>query len=283
MIPSLVKQFRKEVDNDLDVFITKIESNQYQIEDVEHQLLDGKLSKEEAIKRYLECKSLNEQLRENYKLLISANNPSKNNLPLPNGAEITYKFGARAYITDDHPRFVWRNGSWYTIKDTTKFHPMTPDRMNLIDDGQFFVSSSKNNSDADPIIMLSDIFEPFMYNGNRVFCAIASVDAHQPPVSNYVAVKNIEVVKRVENMFNYSKKATDVFIYNPVTQVAVKTKIINVLNVGAYPEDHRGCSLIQGYILNAIYGSYLKYIKYILPDFKENFKSTNGKIDKDLW
>lgn len=277
MIQSLVKQVRNEIDNDLDLFINKIETNQYQIEDVEHQLLTGELSKEEAIKRYLECKALNQQLRENYKLLISANNPSKNNLPLPNGAEITYKFGARAYITDQHPGFVWRNGSWYTIKDNTKFHPMTPDRMNLIDDGQFFVSSSKNNSDVDPIIMLSDIFEPFIYNGNRVFCAIASVSVHKIATFNHIIVKNPDLVKRIESMFNYTKKVDDVFIYNPLTQVAVRTKISNVLDVGAYPEDHRGCSLIQGYILNAVYGDYLKYIKYILPDFKDNFKSVNGK------
>lgn len=41
--------------------------------------------------------------------------------PLPNDATLSMEYGARAYVTDAYPGFIWRNGYWYKITPALKF------------------------------------------------------------------------------------------------------------------------------------------------------------------
>ena len=49
--------------------------------------------------------------------------PRTKHTELPNDAVVTYKYGARAFISNCYPGYVWRNLQWYEIKDGLTFNP----------------------------------------------------------------------------------------------------------------------------------------------------------------
>jgi hypothetical protein len=53
--------------------------------------------------------------------LDTGKDPREENAILPNDAKLTMQYGARAYVTDLYPGYVWRNGVWYKHTATLKF------------------------------------------------------------------------------------------------------------------------------------------------------------------
>ena len=66
-----------------------------------------------------EMKSLNET-----KKTVVVEDPRVNNNSLPNDSKINFEFGARSYISDLYPGFVWRNCVWFKIRSDLKFIKM---------------------------------------------------------------------------------------------------------------------------------------------------------------
>lgn len=64
------------------------------------------------------------------------------NVYLPNNAYITYKFGARSYISNLYSEYTWRNGIWYKIYNNLHF---------------------SNNE------IIDDTYIPIFLNGIRIF------------------------------------------------------------------------------------------------------------------
>jgi hypothetical protein len=47
--------------------------------------------------------------------------PRVSNNILPFQSSVTYKFGARSYITSVYPQYTWRNGTWFLIDKDLSF------------------------------------------------------------------------------------------------------------------------------------------------------------------
>ncbi len=112
---------------------------------------------------------LKRRLRDAEKKIIinkSQYDPRVVNLPLPNDAVITYKYGARAYESDLYYGFVWRNGIWY-LSAGLKFEP--------IDISKSAISNYKYGTIYSSIttnlvgVNIDDTFYPCVLNGQRIF------------------------------------------------------------------------------------------------------------------
>ncbi len=112
---------------------------------------------------------LKRRLREAEKLLKinkSQYDPRIVNLPLPNDAVLTYKYGARAYESDVYKGFVWRNGVWY-ISDKLKFEPT--DISEIIISNYHYGTIYSNINTSLIGVNTDDTFYPCILNGQRIF------------------------------------------------------------------------------------------------------------------
>jgi len=89
--------------------------------------------------------------------IIVVEDPRQDNKSLPNDSTITYAFGARAYVTDLYPGYIWRNCEWFKIKHGLKFKPQSETRIKRY-------MFSKNNSGH-----INDAYVPIIINGIRYF------------------------------------------------------------------------------------------------------------------
>lgn len=96
--------------------------------------------------------------------------PRKQNLPLPNDATLTYDYGARSYLSDVYPNYVWRNGHWYKKKDDLSFVPnldkKTYMRSTMLYD-EIYPRATEFKTDH--ISILDDSFYPVIIDGIRLF------------------------------------------------------------------------------------------------------------------
>jgi hypothetical protein len=94
------------------------------------------------------------------------------NLPLPNDAKITYKYGARAYISDIYKGFVWRNGVWYDAKElpADAFKPPASDYFKANGIADYNYNTIYGGIISSMIgINIDDTFYPCILNGQRIF------------------------------------------------------------------------------------------------------------------
>jgi hypothetical protein len=92
--------------------------------------------------------------------------PRIENNPLPNDAKITYSYGARAYISDCYPNFVWRNGFWYRASEELKFSEMSKEEINnLLKINNFYDPHNMGTQNH----ILDDSFYPIILGETRVF------------------------------------------------------------------------------------------------------------------
>lgn len=103
--------------------------------------------------------------------------PRVENNPLPNDSKITSKFGALAYITDTYPGYVWRNGSWYKIKNNLSFKPHSAQRITNfkknININRHICSIDKINvKELKKCDYINDAFVPIKHYDNRYFICI---------------------------------------------------------------------------------------------------------------
>lgn len=95
---------------------------------------------------------------------------------LPNDATLTMEYGARAYITDVYPGYVWRNCYWYKKSPNLKFTPMN--RASILtrlqkdrNDGpvHYAMADMSNNNNHTHAIMINDSFDSVLVDNVRLF------------------------------------------------------------------------------------------------------------------
>lgn len=90
--------------------------------------------------------------------------------PLPNQSVVTFKYGARAYVTDAYPDYVWRNGAWYKIVPELRFDRCISKEFLFVEPGGLFGNMQlSNHYIPDNSNMLDDMYYPVVVNGQRVF------------------------------------------------------------------------------------------------------------------
>lgn len=110
---------------------------------------------------------------------------------LPNDAVLTMEYGARAYITDVYPGYLWRNGHWYKITQHIKFVPMQ--------EASIYTRLQKETHDG-PIsltgstqaMMINDSFDAIYVDGIRLFARrkVVNTNALVCPDKDIVATAN---------------------------------------------------------------------------------------------
>lgn len=97
---------------------------------------------------------------------------------LPNDAILTMEYGARAYVTDAFPGYIWRNGYWYKITPSINFTQMSDasiySRLSKKDhDGPIQFTGSKINTlpgaATTHALMINDAFDAILVDGIRLF------------------------------------------------------------------------------------------------------------------
>ena len=107
----------------------------------------------------------------NTKINKSCYDPRIVNLPLPNDATITYKYGARAYESDIYNGFIWRNGVWFD-KSTVNFDKSECSIESL---GKKYTANYNHGTIYSNIVAslinvnIDDTFYPCILNGQRMF------------------------------------------------------------------------------------------------------------------
>ncbi len=91
--------------------------------------------------------------------------PRMFNNPLPNDSVMTYQFGARAYKCTSYPKYVWRNGHWYEMKDDLKFEKVFSAKTFVPD----LTSIVKHSDESSIFTILDDTYYPIFVNGTRIF------------------------------------------------------------------------------------------------------------------
>lgn len=90
---------------------------------------------------------------------------------LPNDATLTMEYGARAYVTDAYPGYVWRNGYWYKVTSSLTFTRMSDASIysrlcKSEHDGPTHFTQSNNTAHS---VMINDSFDAVMIDGVRLF------------------------------------------------------------------------------------------------------------------
>ena len=125
------------------------------------------------------------------------------NLPLPNDAKITYKYGARAYESDLYKGFVWRNGVWYVIDDNLRFDKPDIKNSSIANYNYGTIYSNINTSLIG--VNIDDTFYPCILNGQRIFIH-ENWENNSPfntfiyePTSHQIFVNTMSMCRRVYN------------------------------------------------------------------------------------
>lgn len=133
--------------------------------------------------------------------LTISEDPRIRNRPLPQESKITYEFGARAYISDAYPNYVWRNGHWYKITDELKFVSMTHEEIKKILLTNIYTTDIMRKIPfADKSYTIDDTFAPIIYKGIRYFIRCLLIDNN-----NKITFSSIN-------------QNNTLLIYNPATQ-----------------------------------------------------------------
>jgi hypothetical protein len=119
---------------------------------------------QEVSKMQTQIESLRKQMVEMYSSKIM--DPRIHNNPLPNESTITYRYGARCYITECYPDYVWRNGFWYRKSETLRFEKMNKNNIKAAMFGTTLHDKYHIGTDN---YVLDDSFYPIMYNETRIF------------------------------------------------------------------------------------------------------------------
>lgn len=94
--------------------------------------------------------------------LIITEDPRIDNKPLLEDAMITYAFGARAYVTEQYPGYIWRNGKWFRINSRLKFKPQSNKSIK-----KYIAGATMTNTDL--TFCINDAFVPVLIHGMRYF------------------------------------------------------------------------------------------------------------------
>lgn len=90
--------------------------------------------------------------------------------PLPNDAVITMTYGARAYITDVFPGYLWRNGYWYKITQSINFTPMSNASIYSRLQKQYYDGPIRFATEIPThAILINDTFDAIWVDGVRLF------------------------------------------------------------------------------------------------------------------
>lgn len=168
-------------DNPMDV----IKKQQQTIEKLKADLTN-KQNEFEAIMKLLtaeetahkELKALIEKQTEKQTLnkasqLPSCIDPRINNNTLPNDATLCMSYGARAYLSDVYPGYIWRNGYWFKITPALKFTqmPATKIKQKCARADTMVIHGRYNPEDNTPSTgtHVDDVHDALIINSVRVF------------------------------------------------------------------------------------------------------------------
>ena len=162
-----------------------------------------------------QIKELKRRLRDaekNAKINKSQYDPRVVNLPLPNDAKITYKYGARAYESDLYDGFVWRNGVWYNTKDLN-FVPSKCDDMKNNSIANYRYGTIYSNITVSLVgVNIDDTFYPCILNGQRIFIhenwtngSPCDVFIYEP-LSQQIFISSVSLCRALNKNMTYEDK-----------------------------------------------------------------------------
>ena len=175
--------------------------------------LINRLTPENSKKEIHQLKRLIHKMQEQLntiKVTKEVIDPRMFNNPLPNQSTITYKYGARSYLTDCYVGFTWRNGHWFQVSNNFKFKPIKVANLNeAIKRSPDLSCLSSDATVASPFIAMDDLFYPVIINGTRVFVKeISDTDTYlyfpftqnivkSPSFPKFKCIKECELQKTV--------------------------------------------------------------------------------------